>query len=1575
MGEESTGTLPAIRRPRATRRLTAQQRPRADHGPARGFSLQTLILMDLRDALMRRSIERVRAFPDGSPRPPAIQQEMDLTSGALATVNAMLATGAPITPDILGQLSTLSVNLGGAAAPSTPRAPEANAGAASRRPNTSFHAGNFAARARALSLSAPGAPSGVAPPLEGLQRAVLQALAALPTNVADSSSAFIASYSQAMSGVEDSLPPLPPFSFTLPRPLRLGDLTIPAGSTIGRGPQGGFVISTPALMLTAGGNTIVAGQSTVHLGNSLDGFTFEEISVNEDARFSQATMGISRSEQRGFIRAQSAQFDLSSGEVHLQQAEIEIAPGSTHIAAARFLLESPQQTVSMEDFRFAQTSTGDTALSGSNLEYADAGNTLRAGELTLHTSAEHGNITAREVSYAGDHVDFNATQATLAITTSADGSSRMQIHGQDLAVTAGDANVSTTGDSQLQLHYGPGGVLQQVSSSAEDVRFTHATGSAIEAQGAALDLVLNPQGELAGVQAQAEQLRWSAPGRELDVTSGNLSLAYEDGLLASATARASELRFADGHSNASVTNGALDLSFGAAGHLQAASFSASAARFEGVDSVLQVAEGDASLAFTESGGLHSANAAAGRVELLRGEEQLSTTDSHFSATFHEATGHLASAQVETGALIATGAAGNLRIGAGANVTAAFSQAGTLERLHSEAGQVELTTTAGDRLTLERGAMDAHFGAEGQLASVSTHLAGLQLDGSNGDTLHLHSATANATFTSHGALQHLQASTGDVSWASSEQQLTASGIDLDLQLAPSGQLQEVTLAAGDLRYTGAHGVLTSNGESTLSATLDTAGNLDTLQATAEDLSFASHDNTLALAHSSLALSFHNGHLATAQANIGSGELTGAFGRLTLSEGSTFNATFNQDHLASLEAGVSSLTYAGEQGDVALQDGHARGTFGEDGQLERLDFTAHHLDFSGNAQAGQGASVSFHQVEAALEANSDGGHTLSLAGQQGALEVDGHTVGIEQVRELRVITGAGGAISQIEADFPGAIEAQSQDGNLNLRVLNLQGQADLQAHTATLTFGEADLAVQSQGLTATFRNGELDATSTQTRLFIGEGELLRELEGELPFAATVEGLELIMRPGEDGQLREVAASVEALTAQAQGMNILVRNQEGQHFRLEAAFREDGTALRRVFLQIPEGGEVEVARDDLQVTLGPQSIELTRGYDGTLRLHGLNNDLTAVWGDVSVRMDSQEIDVALDPQRGLVFNRIAGTRIDVSAAGQQVTINLNAIDNLMLRATGISGLAQGARLELVPTGPNSRLTANLRTTYNGIPIEASFDNLSALTVEGSVRTNEAHVLVADPGEQGNIRLRAGPLQLEGSAIELYARYREYNPTRMLSAVGRFMSTDGVPLAGGLSVEADGVVRLGTGGGGLFAEMAVLLPRGQGAAPSYLLSAADYLGEDRGGGGAVLSLGGAGTTAAGRRYVGSLFVGALPGSYLEIDRVRGSASLYGVPLPRRLTLPTSLAAGLNFRNHGLDSRWDATLGVFANPAGFVPEEARPFVHEDAKGGAFGGVSWRTGRTTLGLDALVDVDREGHASLGGVQVRVGFSL
>jgi hypothetical protein len=100
---------------------------------------------------------------------------------------------------------------------------------------------------------------------------------------------------------------------------------------------------------------------------------------------------------------------------------------------------------------------------------------------------------------------------------------------------------------------------------------------------------------------------------------------------------------------------------------------------------------------------------------------------------------------------------------------------------------------------------------------------------------------------------------------------------------------------------------------------------------------------------------------------------------------------------------------------------------------------------------------------------------------------------------------------------------------------------------------------------------------------------------------------------------------------------------------------------------------------------------------------------------------------------------------------------------------------------------------------------------------------------------------------------------------------------------------------------------------------------------------------------------------------------SVFGVPLPKRMTVPTTAVGGLNFRAHGKDARFDATLGAFVNPAGLVEGDARQYIEEQTPGGLFGGVSYRNDRFSAGLDAVVDVDREHKPQLGGVRLTLGW--
>ncbi|MFN4150246.1 MAG: hypothetical protein ACK4IX_04830, partial [Candidatus Sericytochromatia bacterium] len=131
------------------------------------------------------------------------------------------------------------------------------------------------------------------------------------------------------------------------------------------------------------------------------------------------------------------------------------------------------------------------------------------------------------------------------------------------------------------------------------------------------------------------------------------------------------------------------------------------------------------------------------------------------------------------------------------------------------------------------------------------------------------------------------------------------------------------------------------------------------------------------------------------------------------------------------------------------------------------------------------------------------------------------------------------------------------------------------------------------------------------------------------------------------------------------------------------------------------------------------------------------------------------------------------------------------------------------------------------------------------------------------------------------------------------------------------------------------------------------------------------------GTKYTGALYGGLVPGSYFSVKQLQGTTSIYNVPLPKNIDMPTTVMGGLMFRRENEHSRLGATLGAYVNPVGLVPENSSIPLRDNTMYGAFAGVSYKTGDLQFSLDALADVNKNANTGKTEIapMVRAGLSL
>ena len=621
---------------------------------------------------------------------------------------------------------------------------------------------------------------------------------------------------------------------------------------------------------------------------------------------------------------------------------------------------------------------------------------------------------------------------------------------------------------------------------------------------------------------------------------------------------------------------------------------------------------------------------------------------------------------------------------------------------------------------------------------------------------------------------------------------------------------------------------------------------------------------------------------------------------------------------------------------------------------------------SSDAGHDVALAFDDVAATLTI-TEAGQVLTASGDGGELVIDGNTLHIDAVQTLTITADASGAITGVDAEFPGTITFEEKNGELTVNVVDAAAHLDTADGThLTASFAEAEVLLHSENISLTLTNGTLTGADRSLSLHVDSA---RVKEG-LGKALDLEILDLTVgvESRDDGTLASLDATFSDVIGHVKTTSILARTEDGELIRFHLETGEDGTAIKSAFLLIPEGGEVQITDHDLEVVLGPQRLSF-EDVGGVYQLRADDLDVEASTKDMTLTVKGGTAEIQLDQRTGdLIISEITGTEVDLKSGPLKVHVDLEEVRGFVVKAAGISGDATGMEIRLIPTSDASVLTAEVRAKVAGIPIVLELDDVHELQAMGEVSFNQVHFAIGDPSGQGKVHVGLGPLHLRGSTVEAVARYQGYDADRMVSLVGRVLSEDGIKVTRGLSIDPDGVVRLKTGPHSpLAASATVVLPRGTGATPLYLIDLHDGA-ADRAPG-LLFEIGPRFGARTERSFAPSLQLGLLPGSYVDWTQLQGRASVLHIPLKDHFQIPTTAVAALRLDGNGPHARVTATAGAFLNPAGLVP--AGLPLYDANLGGAFAGLGVRTKNVDALLDATADLDRAGHLELRTVRLTV----
>ena len=1356
-------------------------------------------------------------------------------------------------------------------------------------------------------------------------------LAASPTDFPDKAQAALQQYSAVMTGVDAAFAQLPDFEMLSPAPLAVnsgeGVLLVPPGARIIKD-DGQFAIEAPGMLFAQDGLTVVASDAAIRLGSDLDGLQAGRVVAAGDdwtAGLEGVETGVHRDRGYGVIRAERADLDLSGQALHLENAQLVVgASGDSRLQADALSMLGEDYALDLTQVDVQQSREGSSATAAS-AHFAAGGTVLQGETLDLRFGPTGAHIEARALDVVSGDTRLNLQDAVIDMRPRADGGHDLAFSGQSIGLSDKHSALQLGAGTQGSLRLGPDGVLQQASFSAGQVDLTTPDGTA-HLENASVQAQVGDSGYLSALTVRGDELGFTGDGFALDASDGRLDLNFgADGHLSRIATRASAAALTTDEGAFSVTDGVLDARF-EQGSLRTAAAELGTAQWRGTDgTTVDAANSRARLAFADDGALSQVALAAGAVNVgLSDGRQVSVSEGKGRLNLGP-DGVLSSAQLSTGRLVVNDAEQKLDL-SGLQVRAQFDDAGLLQQASANAARLQYTH------------------AEGTVLSTGA----VQLDATLQD----------------GVLSQLDVAADDIRYTGSLGDISATSGSLQTTFTADGQPQALRFDTEDLVASGDYGRLAIQGAGQIDAQWSPDGTqLSRVAAHADQLDFVDEGRTLSITEGDLAITMNGDAVSSATASFEQAHYAGDFGDLALTGGTDLSIDYDEQGAATVRGFAQHLDLAHEGGRLNLEGGHVQGHINSDGVTERLQLGAQQLSYSGIADGEHPLTVDLSNPNAVLTALDNGGQQLDVSTGSGAFSVDGHSVSLDGVQQLSLQTNAKGQVDGFTADFDGQIEFLQQGGDLGIRARDVQAGYEREASRLTLDFGQLDVALKSEGLQAKIEGGHALLDEHQLFVQVDRAEVLRDLGAQLD--VEVEDLTLRIARGEQGSLQELVLSLGGLDATIDELQMMVRTPAGERVRLNVRTDDEGRLIKDAFLQIPEGGEVRVQREDLDLSLGGQRLSFSHGDDGLYRFRGESLDIAASTKDATVRVEGGNAEVSMDPATGrLVIEEITGTHIDLSTADADLHVDIEALQGFMLKMTGLEGGATGAALHLEPTGDGSTLTARATADIGGIPVEVSFSDVHELEALGQISENQVHVFARDPSGRGDIKIGVGPVQLQGSAIELVGRYHPYDAGRMTESVHQFVTTGGAKLFSGVQFEPDGVLRLGTDRDGANAELAILLPR-QHSLPGYRFALTP---QPSAAPGVVGSLG--------YRFDDvtlSMFAGVMPGSHATLHVKEGDVSLGGVPVPERTDLPTTGVAGLRLDLADVNGGHLGLVGGgYVNPAGLVDS---PFVTEDAPFGAMAGVEYTKDSWSLSAGGVLDFNNDGQVQGGAVTLRVGISF
>ncbi len=730
-----------------------------------------------------------------------------------------------------------------------------------------------------------------------------------------------------------------------------------------------------------------------------------------------------------------------------------------------------------------------------------------------------------------------------------------------------------------------------------------------------------------------------------------------------------------------------------------------------------------------------------------------------------------------------------------------------------------------------------------------------------------------------------------------------------------------------------------------------GQLDQISALAADLNYTNGSDNIALQNGALTLNFDDaGHLSNLNTQIGQVDwLNGQdWASITdLNGQAQFDPT---GQLAQIQLSAGHLSYGNASGQLDLSGGALQIDYGDDGELQQALFSGDGVQYQGHNAGGEVLELGVGAFNGSLIPNLEGGQTLNISAEQLSSTIGSTQIAIDQIENFQVVTGADGSIQSMNLSAPGTSSVQTEALAVSLE--NIQVDFDGQNLHAGIDAIQGNLNSANGGLSGQFNAQGLQLWDTEkyTSLHLDAASADFSKLGET-YGLSVQNLDLILDKNQLGALSGGELRFEDLEAHLQGYTLTGTNAAGQQTVLRFGLDEQGQMLQQLALEIPKGGQISVNQgDDWFLKLGEQQ-QFAMTFDQsqnsfTFNAHNLNAQYESkdIAVDISgLRGNPAELQISVTEAGGIVIDDISNLSGKITLKGMPelgpVEIDIDRIKGFSSNQLQMQQNNNGMVLHLKPDGPDSQITAEVRTSYNGIPLGLKLENVHELKAGYQAETNRAQVYLGDPSGRGNIEIKAGPLKLEGSEIQIEARYHTYDERRMLNSLDKLSADNGIRVLGDyLTIDpVKGRLKLDTGnerGPYLQTNFLFTSPlRSAMNAAGVNQQVPDGIGGIRDDAfGFTMGTGARWTSQAGERtHQLGLDVGLLPGSYVSVEMQKGQASLAGIPLPDYMSIGTTPYAGLNYHQQDGEHRFGVMAGAFANPAALAPE-GNGYIAEDAQ-------------------------------------------